>query len=86
MIWLAPLIKNRWAIFLIVAILASGGAWLHGYFKGKQTEQLRAAKKQIVLISEAQRDRERIDDEVNKISDVDTVLIRNGWLRPDDEL
>jgi len=82
------LFKYRW--FLAAGSLAAftTGAWAHGYFKGKNHERAAIAKEQIALISEAQKDREAIDDEVRKLDStaIDNALAGNGWLRPNNEL
>lgn len=85
---IAALIKYRWLLLSggVVAFIA--GAWVHGYQEGKAHVRASIAEKQIVLITEAQKDREAIDDKVRKMDDtaIDDALAFHGWLRPVGEL
>lgn len=82
------LLKYRWLFAAGSLVAFNTGAWAHGYFKGKSHERAAIAEEQIVLITDAQRSREKIDDNVRKLDSaaIDTALRNNGWLRPDNEL
>lgn len=82
------LLKYRYFALGFGVVAFIGGAWVHGYLKGKTHERATIAQEQIVLITEAQKDREAIDDKVNKLvnSGVDDMLIGNGWMRQDSDL
>lgn len=78
----------RWLLTAGSLIAFTGGAWVHGYLKGKTHERAVIAQEQIVLITEAQKERERIDSDVRKMDSttIDTALAANGWLREDGDL
>lgn len=80
-------LKYRRLLTGLSLVVFIGGAWVHGYFKGKNDLRGELAQKEIAIITESQKERENIDDQVRKMDSpaVDRALRVNGWMRTDED-